>query len=502
MSVDTGLARMSADLFVNGSWTTGRAGRLDNVDPGNGRTIGAVSLASADQVAEAIKAAEVAFAAWSARPAVGRGDILRRAARLLTDRAEEAAATILLETGKTEADARGEIDRAVETLRWNGEQSGRVRATMFPGVVAGSRRTSIPTSLGPVAVITAWNFPAVLATRKLGAALAAGCTVVFKASEFAPATARLVVEVLVDAGLPAGVLNLVFGDPRAVSEQLTSSSSVKALSFTGSTAVGKALAAQAAPNLIRTVMELGGHAPVLVMDDADVDHVIATTAAAKFGSAGQSCVAPSRYFVHESLYQEFVDKLTAKAGSYILGHGTEEGVTLGAVAHQGRVDALVRLARDAADHGATITTGGKQAGRDGFYFEPTVVAGLPLDSKAMILSEEPFGPIATVSPFSTLDEAITAANAAPYAFAAYLFTNSMNVRDEVVRRLNASNIGINQLAPSLPDAPLGGLGNSGYGYEGGIEGILAFSQLRLVSETAGRHSTASAVTRGESHVRR
>ena len=249
-------------------------------------------------------------------------------------------------------------------------------------------------------------------------------------------------------------------------------------------------------------MELGGHAPVLVMDDADVDHVIATTAAAKFGSAGQSCVAPSRYFVHESLYQEFVDKLTAKAGSYILGHGTEEGVTLGAVAHQGRVDALVRLARDAADHGATITTGGKQAGRDGFYFEPTVVAGLPLDSAAMILSEEPFGPIATVSPFSTLDEAITAANAAPYAFAAYLFTNSMNVRDEVVRRLNASNIGINQLAPSLPDVPLGGLGNSGYGYEGGIEGILAFTQLRLVSETAGRPSTVSAITRGESNVRR
>jgi succinate-semialdehyde dehydrogenase/glutarate-semialdehyde dehydrogenase len=232
-------------------------------------------------------------------------------------------------------------------------------------------------------------------------------------------------------------------------------------------------------------MELGGHAPVLVMDDADVDHVIATTAAAKFGSAGQSCVAPSRYFVHESLYREFVDKLTAKAASYILGHGTEDGVTLGAVAHQGRVDALVRLARDAADRGAAITTGGRQVGRDGFYFEPTVVAGLPLDSKAMILAEEPFGPIATVSSFITLDEAIDAANAAPYAFAAYLFTNSMDVRDEIVRRLSASNIGVNQLAPSLPDVPLGGLGNSGYGYEGGIEGILAFTQLRLVSETAG-----------------
>jgi succinate-semialdehyde dehydrogenase/glutarate-semialdehyde dehydrogenase len=483
MSVDTSSARMSTDLFVGGSWIAGRAGTLDNVDPGNGQSVGAVSLATAEQVDEAITAAQQAFAAWSALPGTARGDILRRAASLLVDRTEEAVATILLETGKTEADARGEIGRAAETLRWNGEQAGRIQATVFPGIAAGSRRTSIPTPLGPVAVITAWNFPAVLATRKLGAALAAGCTVVFKASEFAPATARLIVELLVEAGLPAGVVNLVFGDPRTISEQLTSSPRIKVLSFTGSTAVGKALAAQAAPNLVRTVLELGGHAPVLVMDDADVDHVIATTAGAKFGSAGQSCVAPSRYFVHESRYQEFVDKLTAKAASYVLGHGTEEGVTLGAVAHQGRVDALIRLARDAAEHGGIITTGGHQMERDGFYFAPTVVAGLPLDSDAKILSEEPFGPIATVSSFGTLDEAIDAANAAPYSFAAYLFTDRLSVRDHVVRRLNASNLGINQLAPSLPDVPLGGLGNSGYGYEGGIEGILAFTQLRLVSET-------------------
>jgi succinate-semialdehyde dehydrogenase / glutarate-semialdehyde dehydrogenase len=485
MSVDVGAARMSADLYVGGAWVEGRAGRLDNVDPGNGRTVGAVSLATAEQIDAAITAAVDAFPEWSALSGTARGDILRRAAALLVDRTEEAVATILLETGKTEADARGEIGRAAETLRWNGEQAGRIQATAYPGVVAGSHRTSVPTPLGAVAVITAWNFPAVLATRKLGAALAAGCTVVFKASEFAPATARLVVELLVEAGLPDGVVNLVFGEPREVSAQLTSSQRIKALSFTGSTAVGKALAAQAAPNLIRTVLELGGHAPVLVMDDADVDHVIATTAGAKFGSAGQSCVAPSRYFVHESRYQEFVDKLTTKASSYVLGHGTEEGVTLGAVAHQGRVDALVRLAQDATEHDGTITTGGHQVQRDGFYFAPTVVAGLPLGSDAAILSEEPFGPIATVSAFNTPDQAIDAANAAPYAFAAYLFTDRLSVRDHVVRRLNASNLGINQLAPSLPDVPLGGLGNSGYGYEGGIEGILAFTQLRLVSETPG-----------------
>ena len=212
---------------------------------------------------------------------------------------------------------------------------------------------------------------------------------------------------------------------------------------------------------------------------------MALTAAAKFGSAGQSCVAPSRYFVHESRYDELVAKLTEKAQSYVIGHGTEAGVTLGAVAHQGRLEALERLTEDAEAHGATIATGGKRIDRDGYYFEPTIVTGLPLDSDARLLSEEPFGPIATVSSFRTLDEAITASNAAPYSFAAYVFTNSLGARDEIVRRLTASNIGINQLAPSLPDVPIGGLGNSGYGYEGGIEGILAFTQLRLVSETPG-----------------
>lgn len=485
MSVETTLARMDADLFINGQWTEGRAGHQDNTDPGTGAAVGKVSLATPEQVAEALAAAENAFDGWSTMLPAARGAIIKRAADLLAERVEEATATILLETGKTEADARGEIGRSVETLRWNGEQAARIQATVYPGIAAGSRRQSIPTALGPVAVVTAWNFPAVLATRKLGAALAAGCTVVFKASEFAPATARFIVELLVEAGLPVGVVNLLFGDPKAVSEQLTASPTIKALSFTGSTAVGKQLAALAAPNLIRTVMELGGHAPVLVMEDADVDHVIATTAGAKFGSAGQSCVAPSRYFVHESLYPTFVEKLSEKAASYVLGHGTESVATIGAVAHQGRVDAIRALIDDARTHGARVTTGGSQVDRPGFYFEPTIVADLPLDSDAEILREEPFGPVATVSSFATPEEAVAAANAAPYSFAAYVFTSSMSTADTLTRRLNASNIGVNQLAPSLPDVPLGGLGNSGYGYEGGVEGILAFTQLRLVSQTPG-----------------
>lgn len=484
MSVNTELARMDANLFIRGEWIDGKGGTLDNVDPGTGRRVGQVGLASTEQVGEALLAAEGAFHAWSTTLPAVRGQILVRAADLLVERTEEAVATILLETGKTEPDARGEIGRAVDTLRWNGEQAARVVGTTYPGVAAGSRRRSAPTPLGVVAAITAWNFPAVLATRKLGAALAAGCTVVFKASEFAPATARLIVELLAEAGLPAGVVNLVFGDPKELAEQLTDSPIVKALSFTGSTAVGKELTRLAAPHLIRCVMELGGHAPVIVMDDADLDQAVAVTSPAKFGSAGQSCVAPSRYLVHASVYPAFVDKLVRRAQGYQVGHGTEPDTTLGAVAHQGRVDALLRLSGDAVAKGATLRCGGQQVERDGFYLAPTVLADVPADAEVM--TEEPFGPLAAVAPFRDLDEAIAMANAAPYAFAAYLFTDSASVQDRVSRELNASNIGINQLAPSLPDVPLGGLGNSGYGYEGGVEGILSFCQLRLISETPAR----------------
>lgn len=473
---------LDASLFIGGTWVAGEAGALPNVDPGNATSVGTVSLATTEQVDAAVAAASTSFPAWSTTLASARGDILKRAAQILTERLDEAAATILIETGKTAADARGEILRSIDNLRWNGEQASRVQGQSFPGIADGSRRVSVPTPLGVVVAITAWNFPAVLATRKLGAALAAGCTVVLKASEYAPATARLIVEVLVEAGVPAGVVNLLFGDPVAVSERLLSAPAVKALSFTGSTGVGKQLAALASPRLIRQVLELGGHAPVIVWKDADIHHVIATTAAAKFGSAGQSCVAPSRYYVHEALYPAFVQAFVAQAQSYVIGHGNEVGTTLGAVAHQGRVDALVRLTEDALEKGATIACGGHQVKRDGFFFEPTILADVPAD--ADILTEEPFGPIAAIVAVSDLDDAIAQANSAPYSFAAYLFTNSIAVRNEVVTRLDASNIGINQTAPSLPDVPLGGLGNSGYGYEGGLEGILSFTQLRLVSETA------------------
>lgn len=474
---------LDAHLFIDGRWEEGRAGAQPNIDPGTGEAVGLVTLADSAQVQAALDAASRAFAAWSAMPGHARGAILKQAAVLLAGRIDEIARGLLLESGKTRADAVGEIRRTIETLAWNGEEAGRIAGKVHQGLVDGSTRVSVPTPLGVVVAITPWNFPAVLVGRKLGAALAAGCTVVLKASEFTPYSARAIVQTLVDAGLPDGVVNLVYGDPAAISQQLLASPVVKGVSFTGSTQVGKQLAALAAPNLIRPIFELGGHAPVIVWRDADVERVVAVTAPAKFGSAGQSCVAPTRYLVHRNVHDAFVKALVAKAATYRIGHGEADDATLGPVAHGGRVAAFLHLVEDAVAKGAVIETGGRKVERAGCFVEPTVLSSVSRDAE--ILVEEPFGPIATVQAVDSIDEAVELANATPYAFAAYVFTDSIRVRDDLVRRLNASNIGVNQTAPSLPDVALGGLGNSGYGYEGGTEGVLAYMHLRLVSQSAG-----------------
>ncbi|MFK1434792.1 aldehyde dehydrogenase family protein [Pseudomonas aeruginosa] len=473
---------LDAHLFINGHWQEGRAGSLENIDPGTGKPIGIVSLADVSQVQAALDAASVNFPAWSLMPAPARGAILKKASSLLKERVDELATALLLEGGKTRGDAYGEAQRTIESLAWNGEEASRIAGKVHSGIVEGSTRYSVPTALGVAVAITPWNFPAVLVARKLGAALAAGCSVVLKASEFTPYSACVILRALVDAGLPNGVVNLVYGDPAAISEQLLSSPVVKVVSFTGSTHVGKLLAGLAAKNLVRPVFELGGHAPVIVWGDADIEKVVQVTAPAKFGTAGQSCVAPTRYLVHHALHDDFVKALVRKAESYQLGHGSEAGVTLGPVAHAGRIKEFLRLIEDAVAKGAIVETGGAQVDRPGFFFAPTILSHVARD--ADILREEPFGPIATVQKISSIDEAIEHSNASPYSFAAYLFTDSLRVRNEIVARLDASNIGVNQTAPSLPDVALGGLGNSGYGYEGGTEGVLAYTQLRLVSQSA------------------
>jgi succinate-semialdehyde dehydrogenase/glutarate-semialdehyde dehydrogenase len=339
----------------------------------------------------------------------------------------------------------------------------------------------VPVPIGVVAAFTAWNFPAVLVTRKLGAALAAGCPVVLKAAEEAPYTAAAIMQCLADAGLPAGVANLVFGDPPAVARRLLDASEIRAITFTGSTRIGKELAKLAAPDLKRCTFELGGHAPMVVCADGNVDAAVTATLAFKFASAGQSCIAPSRFYIHRARYAEFVDKFAAAARAIKVGNGLEPETRMGPLANQRRVDAMRRFADDATARGAEVVCGGKQPYGRGFFWAPTVLAGVA--ETAAVMNEEPFGPVAPMSSFDDVEEAIARANRLSYGFAAYIFTQSSSLAARFAASIEAGNIGINQMSPSLPDAPVGGVKDSGYGYEGGREGIEAFQQMRLISET-------------------
>jgi succinate-semialdehyde dehydrogenase / glutarate-semialdehyde dehydrogenase len=469
-------------LLVGGAWRDGAAGRLDVVDPATGAAAGTVSKAGPRDIDDALAAAAGAFPAWAALPASERGAILRDAAQLLRERGDDVARGLSVEAGKLPAEAAAEVGRAIETLQWNGEEAGRIEGRVIAGRAPAGVRLSVPAPVGVVAAFAAWNFPAVLAARKLGAALAAGCTVVFKAAEEAPRTAAEIVRALLDAGAPPGVVNLVFGDPPQVSEQLIRAPEVRAVTFTGSTAVGRRIAALAAEGPKRAVLELGGHAPVVVDADADLDLVVTATLPAKFGSAGQSCVAPSRYLVHADLYDELVERFTAAAAALRAGAPTDPEARLGPVIGERRLDALRRLTDDATARGASVRCGGTPLAGPGYFWPATVLADVPDD--AAVMREEPFGPIAAFTRFDGLDEAVERANATGYAFAAYVFTDSLTARRRLLAGLEATNIGVNQMAPSMPDAPLGGMQDSGYGYEGGRDGIHAFQHFRLISETA------------------
>ncbi len=456
---------MSGDvrLRIAGEQREGGGGTLDVINPATGDVAFQVAIADAHDLDAALAAAEAS--AWPRVPAAERGAILKAGAALLAARAGDIARGLMIESGKLLPEAEGELARAVETLAWNGEEAGRIGGRLIEGRAAEARREVVATPIGVVAAFTAWNFPAVLLARKLGAALAAGCPVVLKASEETPWTAAAIVATLEDAGLPPGTVNLVFGDPPAVSAHLLASPIVKALTFTGSTAVGTLLAQLA--GLRPAVLELGGHAPAIVCADADVDAAIDALTPAKYGSAGQSCVAPSRFYVHESRYDEFATKFARRSA----------GTTIGPVIGERRVAAMERFVADASQRGARVLTGGERG--EGFHFPPTVLADVPDD--ALVMNEEPFGPIAPLAPFADWEDVLARANALPYGLAGYVFTDSQRIAESAVRDLKAGNIGINQMAPSLPDAPLGGLDQSGLGYEGGSEGVRAFVQFKLIN---------------------
>ncbi|MCK1744691.1 NAD-dependent succinate-semialdehyde dehydrogenase [Bradyrhizobium sp. 139] len=468
--------RENYKLFIDGAWRLGGDGDdLPLLNPATAQQFGRVAVATASDLEDALSSARASLRRWSNTPARERGALLLRAAEILKGKVEVAAAALSREQGKPLADANGEYARAIETVEWNGIHAEKVSAS-FP---IDQNRMIVPEAIGVVAAFTPWNYPAVLSARKVAPALAAGCPVILKAAEETPSAAVHLVEALEEAGIPPGVVSLVFGNPRMISEHLLGSPSVRVLSFTGSTPVGKQLARIAANNLQRCILELGGHSPVVVFEDTDVSRAASAISEYKFRFAGQSCNAPSRILVARSIYRDFLARLVQTVERIKIGLPDDPETGMGPMANARRLEAMERLTKDAVARGASVETGGERLHRPGFYWKPTILSNVHPESR--ILHEEPFGPILTVAPFDTIEEAIEEANATEYGLASYVFSDSPDLQQQMVRSLSTGAVSVNFLKGVSADAPLGGIKQSGYGYEGGVEGVRAFQNLKLVN---------------------
>lgn len=468
-------------LYLNGQWVNG-AGRPTEpvLNPATGETLALLTHATTADLDAALQAAKAAFPAWRATAPAERCRILRAAATLLRERADHIARIMTLEQGKPVAEARLEILAAADTYDWYAEEGRRNYGRIVPGRTLNQRLSVLHEPVGVCAAFTPWNFPAITPARKIAGALAAGCTLILKPAEETPNTGLELVRALHDAGLPAGVLNAVFGVPGNVSGYLLDSPDIAKFSFTGSTAVGKLLAAQAAKTLKRATMELGGHAPVIVCADANIEKAADMLVAGKFRNAGQVCISPTRFYIADSIYEDFLAAFVERVKAIKVGNGLEEGVTMGPMANPRRLDAMKRLVADAVQHGARVLAGGKPADDSGFFWEPTVLADIP--ETAAVMNEEPFGPLALMNRVQSVDEAIQRANRLPYGLAAYAFTQDSTVRSQLGRQLQTGMLGINSLTISMPEAPFGGVKESGWGSECGIEGLQAYCDVKLISE--------------------
>ncbi|MBL4811492.1 MAG: NAD-dependent succinate-semialdehyde dehydrogenase [Rhodobacteraceae bacterium] len=466
-------------LYIDGEWTYGTSGKSEPVfNPATGLEIGQVPHASDADLDRAIAASVKGFELWSNTPIAKRATILLKAMDLILSRAKEIARIETLEQGKHYKEAYGEVTRSCGTIRWNVEEARRAYGRVIPSA-PDIRLTTIRQPIGPVAAFVPWNFPAGGPLRKLSPGLAAGCSFVIKCSEETPGTICAIVKCFEEAGVPAGVINLVFGDPPMISEKLIAAEPIRMIAFTGSVPVGKLIASHAAKVMKPCIMELGGHAPVIVC--ADADPVVAAQRAvfAKFMNAGQVCTSPSRFIVHESLHDKFVETFVAGAKKLKIGNGLVDGVQMGPMANPRRIEAMEALIKDAVAKGAKIETGGSRHGNTGWFFEPTVLTDVPLEADMMQL--EPFGPLAPIRKFSDLDAALAEANSTPYGLAAYGFTESAATAEKLARGLEAGILSINHTAGSVHEAPSGGVKESGYGREGGPEGYDAYTVTKRIS---------------------
>ncbi|MDM0116272.1 NAD-dependent succinate-semialdehyde dehydrogenase [Variovorax sp. J22R133] len=460
-------------LFIAGKFRPGGDGSCGVVrNPATGEVLAEVPRASKQDLDDALQASAGAFESWRYTPAIERAAILRRTADIIRQRSATLARLMTLEQGKTLSDSLIEIAYVAENFDWYAAEALRANGRVMPQRMRGARQMVLPQPIGPVAAFTPWNFPGAVPARKIAPALAAGCTVIIKPAEETPASALALAQALSDAGLPPGVLNVVFGVPAEVSAHLIRSEVIRKVTFTGSTAVGRQLGLLAAEGIKPCTLELGGHAPVLVFDDADLERTIATCIQGKTRNAGQVCTSPTRFIVQAGIHDKFVKGFGAAMDDLIVGPGLESSSQMGPLANSRRVDAIEELVTDALSQGGRLVAGGRRAREQGNFLRPTLVADMPAAAKAMHI--EPFGPLALVTRFEGIEEGLIEAHRLNYGLAAYGFTSSAATAVRVADELHAGGIGINSFAISQVEAPFGGLKDSGYGTEGGHEGIDAF----------------------------
>ncbi|MES5099462.1 NAD-dependent succinate-semialdehyde dehydrogenase [Agrobacterium sp. BA1120] len=468
-------------LLINGEWRDALSGKTIAVsDPATDEILGQIAHAEKADLDLALDAADKGFKVWRETSAYERSKIMRKAADLLRERKDTIAWLMTREQGKPLAQSAMEVMGAADTIDWFAEEARRTYGQVIPARATGVSQLAIKVPVGPVAAFTPWNFPINQIVRKLSAALAAGCSIIVKAPEETPASPAELIRAFVDAGVPAGVVNLVYGVPSEISEYLIPHPVIRKISFTGSTPIGKHLAALAGKHMKRATMELGGHAPVMIFDDANIEKAVEIMAMSKFRNAGQVCVAPTRFLVQEGVASQFLDGFVKAAEAVKVGNGLEDGITMGPLANERRIPAMEALIQDAVSNGAELKTGGKRIGNKGNFFEPTVLANVPTSAK--IMNDEPFGPVAIVNTFKSFDDAISEANRLPFGLASFAFTGSVKTAHELGRQVEAGMLTINHNGLALPEVPFGGIKDSGYGTEGGSEAVGAYLETRFVSQ--------------------
>ena len=470
----------NTQLLIDGQWCDAADGKtLAVMNPATGLEIGRVAHASRTDLDRALAATQKGFATWRDTPAVERSKIMRQAATLLRERAGRIAELMTQEQGKPLAEAKGETLMAADIIDTFAEEGRRVYGRVVPARSLSNQQLVLKEPVGPVAAFTPWNFPINQVVRKLSAALATGCSIIVKAPEETPASPAELLRAFADAGVPAGVIGLVYGIPAEISSYLIAHPLIRKITFTGSTPVGKQLAALAGQHMKRVTMELGGHAPVIVAEDADVELAARAAGSAKFRNAGQVCISPTRFLVHESLKTAFAEALVKQAQRLKVGNGLDADTTMGPLANPRRLSAMAQFTEDALKKGAKVAAGGERLGSSGNFFAPTVLTDVPLD--AMVFNDEPFGPMAALRSFNHLDEAIAEANRLPFGLASYAFTRSLKNAHRIAQGLQVGMLWVNQPAAAWPEMPFGGVKDSGYGSEGGPEALEAYLNTKSVA---------------------